>query len=256
MTRLLGFALALTLLAACSTPGGQSGRKQTDPREASRINAQLGLEYLRKGDFGLARDKLERAVELDPKNAEAQGTLGLLYANTGEVRKAEKHYEISLRLQPDDPSVLNNYGVLLCAQGKYAEADLQFRRAAQNPRYSTPEVALTNAGVCARKQPDEAKAENYLREALKLNPNFMDALAQLSQLSADQARYLNARGFLQRYQSLQGPMTRELLSLGIRIELALGDREAAQRYARTLRAEYPESAHETESDGGLSGNPQ
>ncbi|MGH8453003.1 MAG: type IV pilus biogenesis/stability protein PilW [Nevskiales bacterium] len=242
--------LALLLLAGCATQGSQSGRKENNPRDAARINAQLGIEYLRKGDLELARGKLEKAVELDAKNAEAQGALALLYASTGELRKAEKHYDLSLGLQPDDPSVLNNYGVMLCSQGKYDKADLQFRRASQNTRYQAPEVALTNAGVCARKMPDNAKAETHFREALKHNPNFADALGQMALLSADQASYLNARGFLQRYQSLQAPMTREMLLLGIRIELALGDRDAAQRYAQTLRSEYPESVLDSEPDEG------
>jgi type IV pilus assembly protein PilF len=240
----------LLLLAGCAMQGSQSARKEGDPREASRINTQLGIEYLRKGDMEMARTKLTKAVDLDPNNADAQGALALLYANTGELGKAEKHYDKSLALQPDDPNVLNNYGTMLCAQGKYDKADVQFRRAYQNIRYSTPEVALTNAGVCARKMPDEAKAEAYLREALKRNPNFADALGQLSLLSADQASYLNARGFLQRYQSLQAPMTREMLLLGIRIELALGDRDAAQRYAQTLRSEFPDSAFDSGSDEG------
>lgn len=236
------------LLAACVTQGGQSSAgKEPDPRAAARINTQLGAEYLRKGDFELARNKLEKAIDLDPKNAEAQGLLALLYANTGELRKAEKHYETSLELRPDDPNVRNNFGVMLCAQGKYEKADLEFRRAMQSTRYSTPEVALTNAGICARKLPDETQAEAYFREALNKNPDFTDALAQMVQLSADQASYLNARGFLQRYQSLKAPMTRQMLLLGIRIELALGDRVAAQRYARTLRAEFPDSSF----DGGI-----
>ncbi len=233
------------LLAGCATQGGQSAKKESDPREASRINTQLGIEYLRKGDIELARGKLEKAVELDSKNAEAQGVLALLYANTGELGKAEKHYDISLGLQPDDPSVLNNYGAMLCAQGKYPKADQLFARAVRNPRYSTPEVAFTNAGVCARKMPDDAKADAYFREALQRNPNFADALGQMALLSADQARYLNARGFMQRYEGLQAPMTREMLLLGIRIELALGDRNAAQRYAQILRADFPESAYDS-----------
>lgn len=261
--KLRGWVLLLPVLlvAGCATQGNPpDGKKKANPREASQINTQLGIDYLRKGDIELARSKLEKAAELDPGNAEAHGALGLLYASTGELRKAEKHYDKSLGLRPDDGNVLNNYGAMLCAQGKYDKADQQFRRAAQNPRYGTPEVALTNAGVCARKWPDEAKAEGYFREALKLNPGFADALGQMALLSADQARYLNARGFLQRYQGLQAPMTREMLLLGIRIELALGDRDAAQRYAQTLQTEFPDSSYEGGPDaaraiGNSSDNP-
>lgn len=235
----LGLALLL-LVGGCALVG-QGKPNEGQNREASRLNTQLGLDYLRKNDIELGREKLLKAVSQDDDNAEAHGALGLLYANTGDLAQAKKHYEKSLKLQPDDANVLNNFGVMLCAQGEYEKADLQFRRAVGNTRYGNPEVALTNAGVCARKLPDDIKAEAYLREALKRAPNFTDALGQLALLSADQARYLNARAFLQRYESLQAPMTREMLLLGVRIELALGNRDAAQRYAQTLRTEHPDS---------------
>lgn len=247
--RLFGIGLVALLMAAGMT-GCQSMRKSDGSREAARLNAQMGIEYLRKGDIELARDKLLKAVEMDSNNAEAHGALGLLYANTGDLDQAEKHYSKSLSLEPDDPNVLNNYGAMLCAQGKYERADLQFRRASTNARYQAPEVALTNAGVCARRLPDVAKAEAYFREALKFNPRFADALGQMAMLEADQARYLNARGFLQRYEALQAPMTREMLQLGLRIELALGGRRAAQRYAQALRDEFPGSAHGDDSGRG------
>lgn len=236
-------AMVLSLLALTSGCAGmrQGNTGDGQNREASRLNTQLGLDYLRKNDTELGREKLLKAVSQDDNNAEAHGALGLLYANTGDLAQAKKHYEKSLKLQPDDANVLNNYGVMLCAQAEYEKADLQFRRAVGNTRYSSPELALTNAGVCARKLPDDAKAEAYLREAIKRAPNFTEALGQLALLSADQARYLNARAFLQRYQSLQAPMTREMLLLGLRIELALGNRDAAQRYAQALRAEQTDN---------------
>lgn len=242
-----GLPLAAMLALVFAMPGcmgGSAQKKQANSAEASRVNTQLGMEYLRKGDYEFAREKLLKAIDQDSDNAEAHGALGLLYANTGDLGKARKHYQKSLDGRPDDPIVLNNYGVMLCAQGEYEKADLQFRRAAQSPRYGSPEVALANAGTCARKMPDEAKAEAYLREAIKLNPNFADALGQMALLNADQSRYLNARAFLQRYESLQAPMTRDMLLLGLRIELALGNRSAAQRYAQQLRAEHPESIND------------
>lgn len=242
-------------LAGCIGGAAAKKKQQSNNAEISRINTQLGMDYLRKGDFELAREKLIKAVDHDSGNAEAHGALGLLYANTGELAKARKHYQKSLDVRPDDPNVLNNYGVMLCGQGEYEKADLQFRRAAQSTRYSTPEVALANAGICARKLPDDAKAEAYLREAIKLNPNFADALGSMALLYADQSRYLNARAFLQRYESLQAPMTREMLLLGLRIELALGNRETAQRYAQALRAEHSENLNDApgEDEGRAAG---
>lgn len=249
--------MSLCVLVAVAAACNPAGHKPGQNTEAARLNAQMGIEYLRKGDIELAREKLTKAIELDAANADAHGALGLLYASTGELDKAERHYSRSLGLEPDDPNVLNNYGAMLCAQGRFEKADLQFRRAINNSRYQAPEVALTNAGVCSRKRQDDNQAETYFREALKLNPNFVDALSQMATLEADNARYLKARAFLQRYEALDAPMTREMLLLGIRIELALGGRDAAQRYAQTLRREFPDSDYDESLDVSrpTAGNP-
>jgi type IV pilus assembly protein PilF len=152
--------------------------------------------------------------------------------------KAERSYRRALEMNQDDPNLLNNYGVFLCGRGDATRADGMFKRAAQNPRYGSPEVAYTNAGVCARKKPDNTLAESYFRQALERNPNFAEALGQMILLSVDRGNYLTARAFLQRYENVAKP-TREILLLGVRTEMALGDRKAADRYSERLRTEYP-----------------
>jgi type IV pilus assembly protein PilF len=219
--------------------GCAAQQKVENPSEASRINTRLGTDYLRQGDLETAREKLEKAVAQDPYNGEARSTLALLYTRTGETTKADAAYRRALDLQPDDPNLLNNYGVFLCGRKDYARADSTFKRAAANVRYGAPEVAYTNAGVCAKQKPDMDQAEAYFRQALERNPNFPDALGQMAMLSVDSGNYLNARAFLQRYETVAKP-TRELMMLGVRIEMALGDRKAADRYSQRLKTEFPE----------------
>ena len=61
---------------------------------------------------------------------------------------------------------------------RWADAEPYFRRAADNATYATPEVALTNAGVCARDagEPEEA-AENF-RAALDAQPELRRCAAR------------------------------------------------------------------------------
>ncbi len=48
----------------------------------------------------------------------------------------------------------NNYGTYLCQRGKPDEAIKHFLAALDDPFYSTPSIALTNAGSCALGQGD------------------------------------------------------------------------------------------------------
>lgn len=243
-------SLLLTgLLSACVTTNdkGQTSASRPDLREAAKLNTQLGIDYARQNQDDLALEKLQRAVKQDPSLAEAHAALAFVYARRGDVKAADGHYRRAVELNPGDPSTQNNYGVFLCAHKRAADADRFFIAAAQNRQYRTPEAAWTNGGVCARKIPDLPKAQRYFREALRINPRFSDALAQMAWLSYQQRDYLRARAFLQRYQQVGTP-TPETLMIGALTERALGDRAAAQAYEQRLRKEFPES----EESGNLS----
>lgn len=231
--------VAAALLAACVTvePDGQP-RSKADPVEAARINTQLGIDYLRQGELERARDKLERAVEQDGSQPLAHTSLAFAYQSLGQIERADKHYRRAVSLSPRDPDILNNYGVFLCAQGRGDEALERFEQALENPAYRRTEVGLTNAGVCARKVGNNTAAEQYFRRALRANPEFPDALAQMALLAHDRGEFLTARAFVQRYDSVSR-MTPDVLWIAVRTERALGDRTAANNYADQLKRQYP-----------------
>lgn len=234
---LLLFCAGAALVAGCAST---STAPEVSDEEAARFNVQLGVSYLQRGNLQDARDKLERAVEQDPSFASAHAALGLLYERVGELDRAGSHLRRAAQLAPDDAAMLNNYGGFLCRRGERAAGIEYFDRAARNAFYRTPEVALTNAGVCARGIPDLDAAENYLRRALEINRTYPDALLQMADLKLVAGEPFNARAFMQRYEAV-ATATAMSLDLGRRIELAAGDARAAAQYERRLRQEFPES---------------
>ena len=226
------------LLTACVTTGPPPLNK-ANPKEAARLNTQLGIEYLRDGRFDLAREKLERAIEQDSRNSVAHSFLAFLHSRSGETKLAERHFQRALSLDNENPDTLSNFGIFLCGQGRREEAEQYFIRAANAPQYTRAAAAYTNAGVCLLQHAPE-RAEFYLREALRTNPEFGGALAQMASLSLRRGDYLRARAFLQRYEA-GSPHIAETLWIGVQTERELGDEEAAERYARMLRENVPES---------------
>jgi type IV pilus assembly protein PilF len=229
--------LALALGGCASSP--------TDPRvsdqDAARFNVQLGISYMQRGDLEGAREKLERAVQQDPQLPAAHAALGILYERAGKTRLAGDHLRRAVRLAPDDANMLNSLGGFLCRHGERREGIRHFEQAAANAFYRTPEVPLTNAGVCARGIPDSEAAEAFLRRALEVNRNFDEALLQMADLSLEMQRNLQARAFMQRFEAI-APMTPYSLELGYRIERAAGDARAAAEYAARLQREFPTSS--------------
>lgn len=235
---------ALLLLAALFIAGCASQQ----PRERSgdspaELNARLGLSYMQQGNYDVAREKLERALEQDPDLADAHHYIAELYKNTRNPELAERHYRRALRIAPDDPALQNNFAVFLCDAGRFAEADQRFMAAARTRGYQQAEEAWHNAAMCALRIPDYARAQSHLRAALDIDPLMPAALFRMAEVSEATDQYLQARAFLQRYEAV-APHTPQSLWLGVRIERALGDTDAADAYARRLRSEFP-GAEET-----------
>lgn len=234
--RITGLVLAVLLLAACA-----STSQIPDTRKAARANVELGVAYYREGRLQLAMDSLRRALELDDSLPEAHASMAMLHERLGEVEPAERHYRRALALAPEDPRVHNNFGQFLCQQQRLEEADRHFRKAVADPLYDTPEAAYTNAGICARRIPDDGRAEEYFRQALERNPRYPMALLQMLRLNHDQGEYLRARAYLQRFQQVSRHNP-ESLWLAIRVEHALGDKNAVASYGMALRNHYPDAS--------------
>jgi type IV pilus assembly protein PilF len=229
--------LLILAVMGCTSSGGVM---PSNLRNAAAINAELGLAYMEQGNEELAMDKLQLALKQDPESADAHHYIAQLYMKLGKNGEAEEHYRKALSLSPANPMLLNNYGVFLCGQKRLAEAEKKFLEAVKQPFYKAPEMAYNNAGLCALQVPDPVKAEEYFRDALRVNPRMPDALYSMADLKFKQRDYFYSRAFLQRYLEV-APATPAILWLGVRMERGLGNEASAAKYAKQLQDEFPMS---------------
>lgn len=232
-------AAMLLLLAGCAYNGDTLPNAKPDLHKAARLNTQLGIDYMRQGDNQRALTKLKRALSEEPGMAQAHAAIGYLYSQMGQPRNAEREFKKALELK-NDPQAHNLYGVFLCGQNDYSRAFHQFHAAASDANNDSPEVALTNAGVCARRQSDDARARTFFHKALQNNTRYAPALLQMADLSYRQGKYQQAEGFMQRYQAVASSSA-ESLYLAYRIENALGHSDVANAYRRKLLSQHPNS---------------
>lgn len=214
---------------------------ETDDSNAARQYFQLGARYFRNGNYELARDRLLRALELDPKLAMAHMTLALTYEQLDNERLAAEQHQLAVRYGPHDYNVRNAYAVFLCGQERYDEAREQFEKAVEVPENDHPETMLTNAGVCMSRKPDYEQAESFFRQALEREQGYGEALLQMASLKYRTQDYLQARAFTQRFLA-SNKATPDALYLAVRIEKALEDDHARTEYENQLLREFPDSA--------------
>jgi type IV pilus assembly protein PilF len=202
-------------------------------------NMNLGIEYMRQGKYEEALDKLNKSLLAKPDFAPSYNVLGLLYQRLGDNKQSEEHFKKSLKLDPTDSSTYNNYGLFLCGNSRLEEAEEIFLSAANNPFYETPEIPLTNAGICVY-EIKPIDGEGYLKQALAKNSEFSPALLQMSDIFYEKREYLMAQQYLERYND-NSRHTPKSLWLGIRIYSELGLKDNVSSYALLLKNKYPDS---------------
>lgn len=236
--------VSVLILSACNQQIGSTNNNNIRPsqttNEVALSNLNLGVAYIKEGNYEKALEKLDKAREADPAYSPTYNVYGLLYQQLGQLDKAEDNFKRAIKLNSGDSSTLNNYGRFLCQQDRVDEAEKTFLRAADNPLYETPEIAITNAGLCLDNNGESDKAEEYYRRALQLNPQMPQALLKMCEINFNTNNYLSARGYLQRYQQVARHVPKSLW-LGIQIEDQLGDKDAVSSYALLLKNSFPDS---------------
>ncbi len=237
---LTAMAAVTMLCASCVTSETRTTRAEPT-EDAAQTNYQLGAQYFRNGSYELARDRLERAIELDPRHANSHSMLALTLVQLGNKRLATESFNRAVRLEPNNFDVRNAYAVFLCQEKRFDEAMGQFERAIRVRENDDSYIMLTNAGVCMAQKPDLPQAERYLRQALDIRPTYGEALIQLAALKNRTGDNLSARAFLQRYLAANPPSP-PVLYLAVQVETGLGDDRAATDYMNRLLREFPDSA--------------
>ncbi len=185
-----------------------------DPTSAS-TETNLGTTYFELGNYPQAEAHLRAALALDPKLADAHANLGATRLELGDAEGALTHNRAALALDAKHLPGHRNAGRALFALGRFGEAAAHYEFVVNEQPESADAhynlgLALARAGdlprarthfaEALRRKPDPAAFLYYARflatsglkvealasveTALRLRPNFPDALAERERLRA------------------------------------------------------------------------
>ena len=115
------------------------------------MRLELASLYFGRGQY---RDRARRGQAGDPGQPEhgaAYNLRGLIYAALGNMAQADESFQRALQINPRDADTMHNYGWLLCQNQRFAEADAQFQQALAQPKYRDAARTLLRAWACARR---------------------------------------------------------------------------------------------------------
>jgi len=148
----------------------------------AEVHNNLGNILLEKGQVDEAIAHCQRALEINPDNSPAHNNLGNALLQKGNVDEAIAHYQRALEISPDIAMVHNNLGGALFQKGNVDEAIAYYQKALQiEPDFAKARHNLDHA-LLLKEKADEAIT--HYQKALQIKPDSVDVLNNLAWLLA------------------------------------------------------------------------
>ena len=93
-------------------------RRYRCPSRAAATKSQFGIDAARRGLWSEARFRFEKAVTLDPDNADALNNLAVSLEQQGAFERAREAYEKALKIKPDSVYIQQNFDLFREADDK------------------------------------------------------------------------------------------------------------------------------------------
>ncbi|MFH1680006.1 MAG: sulfatase-like hydrolase/transferase [Candidatus Eisenbacteria bacterium] len=155
---------------AAPRSAGEAGGDLPDPRDRFLAHELVVRARVRakEGRRDQARQDLEEALRIDPKNVDAMLRLAQYYRELGRIEKERGLYLTILSVDPDHAPAWNNLGSLAETEGDLDSALRCYERSIQgSPGFADPYVNRGNVYYARGKLPEAMREYD---KALELNP--------------------------------------------------------------------------------------
>lgn len=233
---------ALAVSGCASTPSSNYDSAETRRADQADLHTRIAWNYLRREQYRVAGEELDRALKTDPGHSGAYHVYGVLSSKLNNFQDAERYFSRAVKLDPNNLDAQEDYAGFLCTRGRIDEALARYEAAMANPLNTQPAGSRTRAGLCMLRGGQFAEAERVFREALELNQNLRPAIAGMVRVSYERGNYMSARAYAERFLASGEPAS-DVLYYASQTEKMLGDRALAASYAKELRQSWPNSEH-------------
>lgn len=247
--------LCSCLLAGCITTHEGGFEEKKDPKKALAYSVEAARNYIQEGNWEAAKRHLKTALEIDDRNADVHESMALVFWRTGEFEQADKHFRTAVSIDGNNSRIHNNYAAFLYEQKRYAEAEIQLQKVAEDLLYERRADAFVNLGMVRLKLKKYAAAKDVFERASLMDRGNPVITFQLAEVYYQLGDYAKAQSFYEGYRKQASGQSSASLWLGIRLADRFGDHDALASYALALKNLYPQSEEylaykSVYSDGG------
>jgi Flp pilus assembly protein TadD len=149
-----------------------------------------GLSEMALEDWNTALETFLDATEQFPHQPQLWLNLGVVQENLNQIDDAAESLEHSLSLKPEQGNACGNLSNLYRKQGRFRDAEAMAHRARE---LGVPKAqALNCLGLALGKQGKFDEAIQAFGEALQIEPNNADIIANVANLAIDRLDFVNA----------------------------------------------------------------
>ncbi|MCZ7399952.1 MAG: tetratricopeptide repeat protein [Candidatus Methanoperedens sp.] len=182
---------AFTYVLAFAAARGLEGNEKA----IACANAGVAARFL--GKLRNSEEHYKRAIEANPKYAEAYYNYAILLSELERIEEAEQQYLKAVEADPKYASAHYNYAILLSEMGRIREAEEHFKKAIDaDPQHANAKINYANLlNELNRKD----KAEEYYKKAIEADPkyalahyNYATLLSEMGRMEEAEQQYLKA----------------------------------------------------------------
>ena len=225
-----------------SRPGVEPITESDEPpeRRRARIRLELAASYFEQGQTTVALDEIKRSLASDPNYGQAYVLRGLVYMRLKDVALADESFRRALQINPRDADAQHSYGLFACEQGRFAQANELFNQALSSPVYGGRGRTLLAMGVCQIRAGQLAEAESSLARAYEFDTGNPIAAYNLASLRFRRGDAQGAQFIIRRVNNSE-LANAETLWLGIKVERQLGNLAAVSQLGQQLGRRFADS---------------
>ena len=192
---LVALCMVCGLGAGCLTT--VSSEPEVDPIAKAASVRNVGLDYVRQGQYAMAIRTLQDAQRQNPSDPLTYSGLGEAFRSKGLLPEAEANLLLSLEKSPSPQAPDYQRATLTLAavyiqMERYPEAEALCQILIDDPTYESPWIALTNRGWAEYRSGRFLEAQSSYEEALDFRSDYALAHFNLGQLDQAQSRWLSA----------------------------------------------------------------
>lgn len=215
--------------------------ESAEPERRAALRLELAGLYFSRGQYDTALDETRLALAAKPELGAAHNLRGLIYAAMGDDRLADESFQRALAINPRDADAMHNRGWFLCQRNRFDEADRLLEQALAQPLYRDVARTLMAQGVCLARAGRLPEAEQKLQRAYEIDASNPTAALNLSEVLYRRGEYERARFYIRRVNNREDLSNAQTIWLALRIENRIGNRGGVEEYGRQLRSRFPQS---------------